>query len=97
MTQPEDLIVGRSVEEIEAETGNRVNSPVSGEDQRDDAGTVLVPVVSGQPGGQVGGAGALGGLPGIIGTELGDDGSSTGGAAKGHRNHTDRDSGSSEE
>ncbi|MGY2894112.1 hypothetical protein [Deinococcus sp. UYEF24] len=96
MTQPDDLIVGKSVEEIEAETGNRVNSPVPTEERQDNAGTVLVPAVAGQPnGGQLGG-GALGGLPGIIGTELGDDGTGTG-TAKGHRNHTDRDRESSEE
>ncbi|WP_407570063.1 hypothetical protein [Deinococcus altitudinis] len=96
MTQPDDLIVGKSVEEIEAETGNRVNSPVPTEDRRNDAGTVMVPAVAGQTNGGQFGGGALGGLPGIIGTELGDDGSGTGGA-KGHRNHTDRTPDSSEE
>ena len=101
MTQPEDLIVGKSVEEIEAETGNRVNSSVGGEGRRDDAGTVLVPAASGEFGtGQAGagtvvGTGALGGLPGIIGTELGDDGS--GRPGKGHHDHADRDLDSSEE
>ncbi len=93
MTQPEDLIVGKSVEEIEAETGNRVNSPVSGEDKRDGTGTVLIPAASGQLGVGQTGAGALGGLPGIIGTELEDDG--TGRSVKGH--HADRDLDSSEE
>ena len=97
MTQPEDLIVGKSVEEIEAETGNRVNSPVSGEDRRDGTGTVLIPAASGQLGVGQTGAGALGGLPGIIGTELADDGSGTAGAGKGHRGDTDRDLDSSEE
>jgi hypothetical protein len=97
MTQPEDVIVGKSVEEIEAETGNRTNSPVQGEDRQGDNGTVLIPVVGGQLGGERVGAGALGGLPGIIGTELGDDGSGVERSAEGRTAHTDRDLDSSEE
>jgi hypothetical protein len=97
MTQPDDLIVGKSVEEIEAETSNRVNSPVQGEDRHADAGTVLVPAVGGQVGNGQMGAGSLGGLPGIIGTELQDDGSGAGHAGKNHSGHPDRDLDSSEE
>lgn len=71
MTQPEDLIVGKSVEEIEAESSNRVNSPVAGEDHRDVSDTVLIPTASGPLGGGQAGAG-LAGLPGLFGTEVRD-------------------------
>ena len=100
MTQPEDLIVGRSVEEIEADSGNRVNSSVPGEAHHD-AVPVLIPAGGGQLGGQIGTgqAGVLGGLPGIIGTELEDDGSGTdsSGSGRSRKGHADRDLNSSEE
>lgn len=88
MTQPEDLIVGRSVEEIEADSGNRVNSSVPGEAHHD-AVPVLIPAGGGQLGGQMGTgqAGVLGGLPGIIGTEGKADGMGAGRSLKGHTDH----------
>ena len=90
MTQPEDLIVGKSVEEIEAENGNRVNSPEAGENRRDLTDTVLIPANNGLLGGGQAGSG-LAGLPGVFGTELLDqDGAET-------NRHRDADRDSSEE
>ena len=43
MTNPEDVIVGKSLEEVEANNTNRVNSPVPGEDRRDDNVPILIP------------------------------------------------------
>ncbi len=79
MTNPEDVIVGKSLEEVEADNTNRVNSPVPGEDRRDDNVPILIPAGGGQLGGQMGTgqAGALGGLPGIFGTEAREDGADT--------------------
>jgi hypothetical protein len=116
MTKPEDVIVGKSVEEIENESGNRVNSAVEGEARRDTGGTVLTPinpagagvmgagvVGAGVVGAGAGGAGstgaggagagtgALGGLPGVFGTEAGRD------ATDADDRRGDRDNGSSEE
>ena len=86
MTQPEDLIVGKSVEEIEAENSNRVNSSTAGEDRRDLQDTVLIPANNGPLGGQVGSG--LAGLPGVFGTETRDqDGSEVN-----SRRDADRDS-----
>lgn len=59
MTNPEDVIVGKSVEEIESESGNRVNSPVDGEARRDATDTVLTPALN-PAGAGVMGTGALG-------------------------------------
>ena len=72
MNDSDQPIIGKSVEEIESESGNRVNSPLEGEAHRDDADTVMVPAVN-SPGTGVTGAGVLGGLPGVIGTGLTDD------------------------
>ena len=72
MNDSDQPIIGKSVEEIESESGNRVNSPVEGEAHRDSTDTVLVPAVN-PPGTGVTGAGVVGGLPGLIGTDLSDD------------------------
>ena len=55
------VIVGKSVEEIEAESGNRANSPVSGEQRQDDDLGVLggVPAL-GVAGSGVSGVGSSG-------------------------------------
>ncbi|WP_019588677.1 hypothetical protein [Deinococcus apachensis] len=48
-----DAPLGRSVEEVEQDGGNRVNSPVPGEQVRDDdmlAGVPVPPVLSGPAG-----------------------------------------------
>jgi len=87
MTQPEDLIVGRSVEEIEAENSNRVNSPKAGEDRRDLQDTVLIPANNGLLGGGQVGSG-LAGLPGVFGTEVLDQD----GSEANSRRDADRDS-----
>ncbi len=74
MNDSDQPIIGKSVEEIESESGNRVNSPLEGEAHRDAADTVLVPAVNspgtGLTGAGVAGPGMMGGLPGILGTEL---------------------------
>ena len=70
MTNSDDAIVGKSVEEIEQESGNRVNSPVQGEQRHDAVGSVLIPglATGGMTGaggtGSVNGMGA--GLPGVV-------------------------------
>ena len=69
MNDSDQPIIGKSVEEIESESGNRVNSPVEGEAHRDSTDTVLVPAVN-PPGTGVTGAGVVGGLPGVIGSEV---------------------------
>ena len=53
-------IVGKSVEEIEAESGNAHNSPVAGEQRRDDQARAVPAVPLGVAGGGVGGAGTFG-------------------------------------
>ncbi|GGJ86124.1 hypothetical protein [Deinococcus aquiradiocola] len=71
MNTNDDRIVGRSVEEIEAETGNRVNSPVQSEDRQGgaaDTGPVLVPAAVQSGAGSVTGVGA--GIPGVISGDL---------------------------
>ncbi|WP_424951361.1 hypothetical protein [Deinococcus sp.] len=100
MTQPEDLIVGKSVEEIEGESGNRVNSPVPGEDHREDVGAVLIPAAGGQMGVGQTAAGTLGVLPGVIGTERRNDDAVAGARAtdlQTGQSQTDHDRDSSEE
>jgi hypothetical protein len=116
MTKPEDVIVGKSVEEVESESGNRVNSPVEGEARRGANDTVLTPInpagagvmgagvvgagVVGSgavgagstgAGGAGAGTGALGGLPGVFGTEAERD------AVDADAHRGDRDIDSSEE
>ena len=76
MNDSDQPIIGKSVEEIESQSGNRVNSPIEGEAHKDAADTVLVPAVNspgtGLTGTGVAGPGVMGGLPGILGTELND-------------------------
>ena len=72
MNDSDQPIIGKSVEEIESESGNRVNSPVEGEGRRDSTNTVLVPAVN-PPGTGVTSAGVVGRLPGVIGTGLTED------------------------
>ena len=78
MNDSDQPIIGRSVEEIESESSNRVNSPLEGEAHQDAADTVLIPAVNspgtGLTGTGVAGPGVMGGLPGILGSELADDG-----------------------
>lgn len=63
----QDVIVGKSVEEIEADSSNRVNSPVEGENRRDDADTMIPAVPLGVASSGITGAGtAGGGLVGVI-------------------------------
>ncbi|WP_425147930.1 hypothetical protein [Deinococcus sp.] len=45
MSHPEEQgIVGKSVEELEDESGNRVNSPIPGENRHDE-GEVMIPAI----------------------------------------------------
>ena len=78
MNDSDQPIIGKSVEEIESASANRVNSPLEGEAHRDAADTVLIPAVNspgtGLTGTGVAGPGVMGGLPGILGTELVNDG-----------------------
>jgi hypothetical protein len=68
MTNSDDAVVGKSVEEIEQESGNRVNSSVQGEHRGDVGGPVLVPGAVAGGAGTVTGLGA--GLPGVVGAQL---------------------------
>ena len=69
-----EAIVGKSVEEIEQESSNRVNSPVQGEGRHDSAGPLLIPgLASGGTTGAGGSGGVNGmgvGLPGVMGALL---------------------------
>ena len=60
-----DKPLGKSVEEVESEQGNRVNSPVPGETRRDlEADAAIVPAVVG------GGSQSTGAVPAIINPDV---------------------------
>ncbi|WP_216318568.1 hypothetical protein [Deinococcus aestuarii] len=72
-----DAPLGRSVEEVEGDAGNRMNSPVPGEQVRDDdmlAGVPAAPVLSGPAGSAV--------IPGVLDVDRVTD-ANTGGADDG--------------
>ncbi|MBI0444932.1 MULTISPECIES: hypothetical protein [unclassified Deinococcus] len=84
-----DQPLGKSVEEVEEESSNRVNSPVPGEQIQDDAlgaGVVVPPVLGGPSGGAM--------IPAVMDgerlTERADDGSGPDdGTAPNHRDSSE--------
>ncbi|MBB6015997.1 hypothetical protein ACFP9V_11360 [Deinococcus radiopugnans] len=59
-----DKPLGKSVEEVESETGNRVNSPLPGEARRDlEVDAAIVPAIVG------GGGESTGAVPAIINSD----------------------------
>lgn len=89
MTPEDTSPLGKSVEEVEQDSSNRVNSPVSSEDRRDDDGVGILPAVA--PVGGVAGTGITSGVPAAIINPGGMVDADQAGANDGH-NNKDRDS-----
>ncbi len=63
--------LGKSVEEVEQDAGNRVNSPVEGEERRDNDETFVPAIANGNASGVPGiVGGTAGGVPAILHTNL---------------------------
>lgn len=89
MTPDDTSPLGKSVEEVEQDSSNRVNSPVSSEERRDEDGIGIVPAVA--PIGGVAGTGVTSGVPAAIINPGGMVDADQAGADDG-RNNVDRDS-----